>query len=493
MEQDFNVGRMRAAAIAKAFGVDIEKGRHGVYEDNAENRRLNRVGQEYGHKAEEKQSAGKQPKQGEQTEQERKTSAATMESAAQGASDGALKRAAADPKAPDDVKAAAKKELENRGVEFRGGVKKDERGKFKSPLASEEERKLNKEFQHHFRRITRRGNTNDDWDAFNKFFLDNSSNTNAYYDLDKMRRFRDFVKNKEKEGISWDLKYSIEDALDAIDNLIEREKNFRAGNFTNKDAYAKKHKDEDLKKEKERLEKEYKLSASDKKRLDEAMSPDENHNPFDDWQGGNAWLFLHKERFPKFNTAWDGEKTEEKTVTLLNKDKIIFKKTGKMLDRENSWDADFDYSISIKKPDSDKPEVLVSGRFEEREEKEEETGNAYDFESELRDKAFFKYFGIKDYVKKPQETKEQKQARIEKEWKQKQAKRLQEALDSVKDTLRIHTDGNGTNYFWGNEDNVYSSRKNPLKEKITNIDDIYSYGENSPVGRSWFNVAKKVK
>lgn len=114
MEKTFNIGRMKAEAMAKAFGVDIEKAAHGIYEDNAENRRLNRVGQEYGHKAEEKQAVGKQPKQGEKTEQEKKTSAATMESAAQGASDGALKRASQDPKAPADVKAAAKKELENR-------------------------------------------------------------------------------------------------------------------------------------------------------------------------------------------------------------------------------------------------------------------------------------------------------------------------------------------------------------------------------------------
>lgn len=115
MSQDFHIGQMKAEAIAKAFGVDIEKGRHGVYADNAENRRLNRVGQEYGHKAEEKQTASKQSKQGEQTEPQKKTSAATMESAAQGASDEALKRASQDPKAAPEVKAAAKKELANRG------------------------------------------------------------------------------------------------------------------------------------------------------------------------------------------------------------------------------------------------------------------------------------------------------------------------------------------------------------------------------------------
>ena len=134
---EFNIGAMKAEAMRKAFGIDIEKGRTGVYEDNAENRRLNRVGQSYGKKAEEKQPTAKQPKKGEEevevketikTEQEKKTSTATMDSAAQGASDEALKRASQDPKAPADVKAAAKKELENRGGGKQGGEKKGNGG-----------------------------------------------------------------------------------------------------------------------------------------------------------------------------------------------------------------------------------------------------------------------------------------------------------------------------------------------------------------------------
>ncbi len=123
MEHNFNIGAMKAEALRKAFDVDIEKGRTGVYEDNAENRRLNRVGQSYGHKKEEEQKVVKTSKK---TEQEQKTSAATMESAAQGASDEALKRASQDPKAPADVKAAAKKELENRGGKEEGADKQGE-------------------------------------------------------------------------------------------------------------------------------------------------------------------------------------------------------------------------------------------------------------------------------------------------------------------------------------------------------------------------------
>ena len=137
---EFSIGAMKAEAMRKAFDIDIEKGRTGVYEDNAKNRRLNRVGQSYGHKKEEEQKTVKTSKK---TEQEQKTSAATMESAAQGASDEALKRASQDPKAPADVKAAAKKELENRG----GGEKKEEK---KTPYQKKSETKSGEEIFNSF-------------------------------------------------------------------------------------------------------------------------------------------------------------------------------------------------------------------------------------------------------------------------------------------------------------------------------------------------------
>ena len=120
MAQEFNIGRMKAEAIAKAFGVDIEKGRVGVYEDNAENRRLNRVGQQYGHKAEEKPSTGRQParkeEQGQGKPSAQQAGGQDIGAAAKSASDEALKRAAADSKAAPEIKAAAEKELKERGV-----------------------------------------------------------------------------------------------------------------------------------------------------------------------------------------------------------------------------------------------------------------------------------------------------------------------------------------------------------------------------------------
>lgn len=121
---EFNIGAMKAEAMRKAFGIDIEKGRTGVYEDNAENRRLNRVGQPYGHKKQEEAPKGRQAaKQEEPAGDKRGAAEATpVAKHAEGASDEALKRAAADPKAPEDVKAAAKKELANRGGEGKKGA-----------------------------------------------------------------------------------------------------------------------------------------------------------------------------------------------------------------------------------------------------------------------------------------------------------------------------------------------------------------------------------
>ena len=102
--------RMVQDRIEKSFGdglnvsEEIEKASHGVYEDNAENRRKNRVGQEYGHAAQQKEPTGKTA-----------GVAKTVDEHAAEASDKALERAAADKNAKPEVRYAAQKELENRG------------------------------------------------------------------------------------------------------------------------------------------------------------------------------------------------------------------------------------------------------------------------------------------------------------------------------------------------------------------------------------------
>lgn len=102
--------------ISKSFGSGfdlneewIEKAKSGVYADTAENRKLNRVGQQYGNKRQEKQPKGK-------TSAKQEEGGADVSSQAAKASDGALKRAASDEKAPEHVRNAAKQELEKRGV-----------------------------------------------------------------------------------------------------------------------------------------------------------------------------------------------------------------------------------------------------------------------------------------------------------------------------------------------------------------------------------------
>lgn len=104
MEDLFSIQTRRQAVqenIEKAFGSgvnlndEVEKARSGIYADTAENRHLNRVGQQYGKKKEEEQP--------------------NMSSHAAKASDGALKRAAADENASENVRNAAKEELKKRG------------------------------------------------------------------------------------------------------------------------------------------------------------------------------------------------------------------------------------------------------------------------------------------------------------------------------------------------------------------------------------------
>ena len=94
--------------LKKAEDNDIEKARHGVYADNAENRAKQRVGQEYGQAAQPQEPGEKrQPKGSEE-------GGGDIKSYASNASDEALKRAAADKNAKPEVREAAKNELANR-------------------------------------------------------------------------------------------------------------------------------------------------------------------------------------------------------------------------------------------------------------------------------------------------------------------------------------------------------------------------------------------
>lgn len=185
MEDLFGINTHRQAvaeniekAINKGVNLneELEKARVGVYADNAENRRLNRVGQAYGHKKQEEMpkrkvstkkeeggdsknrnydvphimwAMGRSSKMSEAVESlanvdfsdmdekeiksvveklpakkldelydkhiEGKSGKSDVSSHASKASDGALKRAAADENASEDVRNAAKEELKKRG------------------------------------------------------------------------------------------------------------------------------------------------------------------------------------------------------------------------------------------------------------------------------------------------------------------------------------------------------------------------------------------
>lgn len=63
---------IRGSLILKAFGFELEKARHGVYSDNPVNKKLGRVGQEYGTKKKEEDSVVKDKKSDESSNKDQK-------------------------------------------------------------------------------------------------------------------------------------------------------------------------------------------------------------------------------------------------------------------------------------------------------------------------------------------------------------------------------------------------------------------------------------
>lgn len=125
MKEIINYGEARSQQILKGFTnieecieeAPIEKARHGVYADNAQNRRLQRVGQEYGHAAQEKPEAG-------QEEGGAPEANVSLQNHARQASEEALVKVANDPSADAEMRKVATAELERRGVNVRAKNKK---------------------------------------------------------------------------------------------------------------------------------------------------------------------------------------------------------------------------------------------------------------------------------------------------------------------------------------------------------------------------------
>lgn len=119
MKEVINYGEARCQQILKGFTnaeeaaeEPIEKARHGVYADNAQNRRLQRVGQEYG-------QAAKEDPEGEGQEGGMPEGNVSLQNHARQASEEALTKVANDPQADPEMRKVATAELERRGVSVR--------------------------------------------------------------------------------------------------------------------------------------------------------------------------------------------------------------------------------------------------------------------------------------------------------------------------------------------------------------------------------------
>lgn len=125
MKEIINYGEAKRQQILKGVvnipeteEVEIEKARHGVYTDNAQNRRLQRVGQEYGHAAKEKDPAAEGGESGVPGGN------VSLQNHARSASEEALVKVANDPSADAEMRKVATAELERRGVNVRAKNKK---------------------------------------------------------------------------------------------------------------------------------------------------------------------------------------------------------------------------------------------------------------------------------------------------------------------------------------------------------------------------------
>lgn len=118
MENFINIGEIKRKSILKGFvnlgeSEDIEKAKSGVYTDDAENRKLNRVGQHYGSKKQEDSKGDKSPAKKEDEAPE--DSKPSLEDHAKSTDSEVLKKVVANEKSDPALVAAAKRELTARG------------------------------------------------------------------------------------------------------------------------------------------------------------------------------------------------------------------------------------------------------------------------------------------------------------------------------------------------------------------------------------------
>lgn len=98
--------------LQKGEQDELEKARHGFYSDTPYNRKLNRVGQEYGKAKQEKQPSGQRTKK---TEEASGTGGKTVADHAADTDSKVLQKVVDDPNAKPELKEAAQAELKKRG------------------------------------------------------------------------------------------------------------------------------------------------------------------------------------------------------------------------------------------------------------------------------------------------------------------------------------------------------------------------------------------
>lgn len=103
--------------LEKSEENDIEKARHSIYADTPENRKLNRVGQEYGSK---KQEESNENKYSSSKEESGKQGGKSLSEHAKNSDDETLKKVVDSKTASEELKNEANKELESRGKATKG-------------------------------------------------------------------------------------------------------------------------------------------------------------------------------------------------------------------------------------------------------------------------------------------------------------------------------------------------------------------------------------
>ena len=205
---------LKSLGVFDYFSNDnFEKGKSGVYADNPTNKRLNRVGQKYGSKAQEEVPEGKKTAKKEESKDGKKQS---IDEQAKTASGSSLETASKESKDPE-VRTAAHNELERREKEEKPQKEEETGGKKEGEKVEEKETEPKDEFDEHRKGFEDFSNVNvKELDAFyekdskksEKYLQENFMQEKALdvYTEDGYEDIREFLTTGEVEERTTDLK-----------------------------------------------------------------------------------------------------------------------------------------------------------------------------------------------------------------------------------------------------------------------------------------------